>query len=80
MEFLFHTIVSFDGMAVYYNVFRATDHYLFQVLQNPQSVSRASDFTLKEVDSKWQCSIEMTEREVEVLVEDLSGSANWIRH
>ena len=56
---------------MYYNVFRASDYYFYQVLENPNNGMNAADFSLKELDGVWQSSIEMSERVVEVLMEDV---------
>lgn len=73
MKFLFHTLIRFDGVPVYYNVFKNGDQYFLQILHNPNGVSEAASFTLTKVDGKWKCSVKMSEREIEILGEEIEG-------
>jgi hypothetical protein len=71
MEFLFHTIVSFEGVPVYYNVYRGSDHYFLEVLENPGKVEGAVDFELRVVDGEWKCSVEYVVKQIEPVVEEI---------
>lgn len=73
MKFLFHTIITFDSIPVYYNVFKNRDHYFLQILHNPQKVNEAKSFTLKKENGEWKCSVEMSERAVQVIGEQIEA-------
>ena len=71
MQFLFHTIIKFDNGMVYYNVFKNDRHYFIQVLHNPNSIDSPVAFNLKKVSDEWKCSVTMTERQIQVLGEEI---------
>ena len=77
MKFLFHTIIAFNTIPVYYNVLKIKkDHYFLEVLENPGRAKEAEDFILTGVDGEWECSIVMNERQVQVLVEEVVQKIN----
>ena len=71
MNFLFHTIIEFDKIPVYYNVFKSNDHYFIEILQNPQQVAEAKSFTLYPCSMNRKSSELMQEKQIEILVEEI---------
>ena len=73
MEFLFHTIIFFDGVPAYYNVYRGSDHYFLEVLENPKKVVEAMDFELRVVDGEWECSVELDSKSIQILSDEINA-------
>lgn len=71
MNFLFHTIIEFDKIPVYYNVFKSNDHYFIEILQNPQQVAEAKSFTLHLSGKSRKSSELMQEKQTEILMEEI---------
>ena len=71
MNFLFHTIIEFDNIPVYYNVFKSNDHYFLEILHNPKQVSEAKSFTLYPCRMNRKSSELMQEKQIEILVEEI---------
>ena len=71
MNFLFHTIIEFDNIPVYYNVFKCNDHYFIEILENPKQVAEAKSFTLHPGGRTRKSSELMQEKQIEILMEQI---------
>jgi hypothetical protein len=56
MNFLFHTIIYFDNVPVYYNVHRVKDGYFVEIQDNPAKIQSAADFHLRREYDAWVSS------------------------
>lgn len=47
--------------------------YYAEILQNPGIVAGAKAFSLHKIGDRWECSISLTERQLDELVEELEA-------
>jgi hypothetical protein len=73
MNFLFHTIIEYDGVAVYYNVYRNDQYYFAKVDSNPSQVAGAVDFELYKDNGGWRCSISLPNNYLSILAEEIDN-------
>jgi hypothetical protein len=71
MNFLFHTAILFNKVPVYYNIYKDADLYFAEVLDNPNEVINAINFSLKMNTGKWICSIALNEKQIQTVVEEI---------
>jgi len=69
MNFLFHTIILFDDIRVYYNIYKDNEIYFAEVLGNPNNVITATNFTLQCKKERWNCSIGLSENQIQALIQ-----------
>lgn len=73
MEFLFHTVVDFEGVLVYYNIYRDGEGFLGEILDNPGKVAEARNFKIKKWDGVWMSSERVPDGMVEKIGEEIEG-------
>jgi hypothetical protein len=71
MDFMFHTVISFEDVMVYYNVFKNNEYYFVQVLHNPDNVDAPMAFNLKRMNDVWKSSVTMTDKQIQALGEEI---------
>lgn len=73
MDFLFHTVVDFERVLVYYNIHRDGNGFFAEVLDNPGMVAEAKDFRIKKWDGCWMSTEKMPGSLVEKLGEEIDS-------
>ncbi|HEY4481801.1 MAG TPA: hypothetical protein VI489_03020 [Candidatus Brocadiaceae bacterium] len=71
MEFLFHTVIIFDRVMVYYNVFKNNGYYFVQVLHNPDNADAPVSFNMKRINDEWKSSVTMSDKQIQALGEEI---------
>ena len=75
MKFILHTIIDWNGISVYYNVYQTEkDHYLAQILDNPHEVENVDElrFWLNEA-GEWFSEGQLDYRQIEILGETIES-------
>lgn len=72
MKFLFHTIIFFKDTPVYYTINKDKETYFAEVLENPNKITTAVNFTFQFKNGNWECSVALEEKQFQSLIEQLS--------
>jgi hypothetical protein len=73
VQFLFHTVIMFDDVPVYYTIFKDRDHYFAELLENPRNVIEAASFIFSLKNGELKSSILLTSKQTQVLIEELES-------
>jgi hypothetical protein len=73
MRFLFHTVIDFTGVPVYYNVYETYKYYFLELLDNPHEVNKARNFTLKKNKETWASTLGLNSKQLETLIEEIKA-------
>ena len=73
MKFLFHTLIMYEVVAVYYNIYSKEQHYLAEVLSNPSQLQDATNFELYNDNGEWHSSISLPTRCLDIVGEEIDN-------
>ena len=73
MDFLFHTILEYNHVMVYYSIHKKDNCYFAEILDNPSGVKEAKEFDLEMVNGEWKCSETLAERQIMILGEEIEA-------
>jgi len=71
LNFLFHTIILFDKIPVYYNIYSNANGYFAEILDNPSKVEKATDFDVRIEYESWVSSENIDNAILQVLGEEI---------
>jgi hypothetical protein len=71
LNFLFHTIILFDKIPVYYNIYSNPNGYFAEILDNPEKLGKAADFDLRFENDSWVSSKNIDDAILQVLGEEI---------
>jgi hypothetical protein len=71
LNFLFHTIMLFDKIPVYYNIYSNANGYFAEILDNPSRAEKATDFDVRFEDDTWVSSKNIDSAILQVLGEEI---------
>jgi hypothetical protein len=71
VNFLFHTIILFDKIPVYYNIYSRANGYFAEILDNPSKVEKATDFDVRLEFGNWVSSENIDNAILQVLGEEI---------
>jgi hypothetical protein len=76
LNFLFHTIIFFDNVPVYYNIYRKENGYFAEILDNPEKVVKAADFDVRFENENWVSSKNIGDVILQGLGEEIIGQSS----
>lgn len=73
MSFLFHTVIHFNAVPVYYNICKTAVGYYAQILDNPSGVKEAVEFELICNNGQWNASDSVASDIIDQLIFELNS-------